>query len=111
MLRKQKTSNRDKQLKSKKSIRYTAAKLREKGVLIEVEGLPDGQFKNAQFEICPTDLHGVFLVKGKFMGVEMETINIDIQVISIKYDKMAQLYLVTSVLMSHNCYLIIFLFI
>jgi len=67
-------------LKSKKSIRYTAAKLREKGVLIEVEGLPDGQFKNAQFEICPTDVHGVFLVKGKFMGVEMETINIDIQV-------------------------------
>lgn len=92
MLRKQKTSNRDKQLKSKKSIRYTAAKLREKGVLIEVEGLPDGQFKNAQFEICPTDLHGVFLVKGKFMGVEMETINIDIQVISMKYNKKAQLY-------------------
>ncbi|XP_025412604.1 ras GTPase-activating-like protein IQGAP1 isoform X2 [Sipha flava] len=72
-------SNRGKQLKSKKSIRYTAAKLREKGVLIEVEGLPDGQFKNAQFEIGPTDIHGVFLVKGKFMGVEMETINIDIQ--------------------------------
>lgn len=67
-------------MKSKKSIRYTAAKLREKGVLIEVEGLPDGQFKNAQFEISPTDMHGVFLVKGKFMGVEMETINIDIQV-------------------------------
>ncbi|XP_015369181.1 PREDICTED: ras GTPase-activating-like protein IQGAP1 [Diuraphis noxia] len=74
-----KSSNRGALLKSKKSIRYTAAKLREKGVLIEVEGLPDGQFKNAQFEICPTDVHGVFLVKGKFMGVEMETINIDIQ--------------------------------
>lgn len=63
-----------------KSIRYTAAKLREKGVLIEVEGLPESQFKNAQFEIGPTNTHGVFLVKGKFMGVEMETINIDIQV-------------------------------
>lgn len=49
-------------------------------MLIEVEGLPEGQFKNAQFEIGPTDIHGVFLVKGKFMGVEMETINIDIQV-------------------------------
>lgn len=81
LFRKQKNaSNRGKQLKSKKSIRYTAAKLREKGVLIEVEGLPDGQFKNAQFEIGPTEIHGVFLVKGKFMGVEMETINIDIQV-------------------------------
>lgn len=81
IFRKQKkSSNGGTQLKSKKSIRYTAAKLREKGVLIEVEGLPDGQFKNAQFEICPTDVHGVFLVKGKFMGVEMETINIDIQV-------------------------------
>lgn len=67
-------------MKSKKGIKYTAAKLREKGVLIEVEGLPEGQFKNAQFEIGPTDIHGVFLVKGKFMGVEMETINIDIQV-------------------------------
>lgn len=67
-------------MKSRKSIRYTAAKLREKGVLIEVEGLPDGQFKNAQFEIGPTETHGVFLVKGKFMGVEMETVNIDIQV-------------------------------
>lgn len=80
LFRKQKNSNSGKQLKSKKCIRYTAAKLREKGVLIEVEGLPDGQFKNAQFEIGPTDVHGVFLVKGKFMGVEMETINIDIQV-------------------------------
>lgn len=73
-------SNKGKLLKSKKSIRYTAARLREKGVLLEVDGLPEGQFKNAQFDISPTDVHGVFLVKGKFMGVEMETINIDIQV-------------------------------
>ncbi|XP_050432882.1 ras GTPase-activating-like protein IQGAP1 [Adelges cooleyi] len=71
--------SKGKQLKTKKSIRYSAAKLRDKGVLIEVEGLPDGQFKNAQFEISPTDDHGIFLVKGKFMGVEMETVNIDIQ--------------------------------
>ncbi|XP_050539005.1 ras GTPase-activating-like protein IQGAP1 [Daktulosphaira vitifoliae] len=70
---------RSKQLKTKKSVRYTAAKLREKGILIEVEGLPESQFKNAQFEIIPTDDHGIFMVKGKFMGVEMETVNIDIQ--------------------------------
>lgn len=67
-------------LKSKLTLRYTAAKLHEKGVLLEVDGLPTTQFRNVQFEITPTDHNGVFTICGKFMGVELEKIEIDIQV-------------------------------
>lgn len=61
------------------TLKYTAAKLQEKGILLEVDGLPQSQFKNVLFEITPTDHSGVFTVRGKFMGVEMEKVEIDIQ--------------------------------
>lgn len=66
-------------LKSKLTVKYSGAKLLERGVLLEIDGLSPSQFKNVQFEITPTDLNGVFTVKGKFMGIEMESIDIDIQ--------------------------------
>lgn len=66
-------------LKSKTPLKYSAAKLQEKGVLLEVDGLPNSQFKNVIFEISPTENNGVFTVRGKFMGVEMEKVDVDIQ--------------------------------
>ena len=66
-------------LKSRMTLKYSGTKLQEKGVLLEIEGLPQSQFKNVTFEISPTEQNGVFTVKGKFMGVEMEKIDIDIQ--------------------------------
>lgn len=66
-------------LKSKLTVKYSAAKLLERGVLLEIDGLSTSQFKNVQFEITPTDHNGVFTIKGKFMGVEMESIDVDIQ--------------------------------
>ena len=66
-------------LKSKSTLKYSAAKLHEKGVLLEVEGLPHSQFKNVLFEISPTENNGIFMIKGKFMGVEMEKVDVDIQ--------------------------------
>ncbi|KAG7199806.1 hypothetical protein KM043_000468 [Ampulex compressa] len=66
-------------LRSKMTLRYTAAKLQEKGVLLEVDGLPHSQFKNVAFEISPTEQSGLFNVRCRFMGVEMEKVDIDIQ--------------------------------
>lgn len=66
-------------LKSKITLRYSAAKLQEKGVLLEVDGLPHSQTKNVIFEISPTEHNGLFTVQCKFMGVEMEKVEIDIQ--------------------------------
>ncbi|XP_078048629.1 ras GTPase-activating-like protein IQGAP1 [Augochlora pura] len=66
-------------LRSKMTLKYSAAKLQEKGVLLEVDGLPQAQFKNVIFEISPTEHSGLFNVRCKFMGVEMEKIDIDIQ--------------------------------
>ncbi|KAL0901487.1 hypothetical protein ABMA27_006732 [Loxostege sticticalis] len=66
-------------LKSKLTARYSGAKLMERGVLLEIDGLSTQQFKNVQFDITPTDHNGVFTIKAKFMGVEMESIEIDIQ--------------------------------
>nr|CAD7568265.1 unnamed protein product [Timema californicum] len=70
----------NKQVKSKLTLKYTAARLHEKGVLLEVEGLPPSQLKNVLFEITPADINGIFTIKGKFMGVEMEKVDIDIQI-------------------------------
>ena len=44
-----------------------------------MEGLPHSQFKNVLFEISPTENNGIFMIKGKFMGVEMEKVDVDIQ--------------------------------
>ncbi|KZC12883.1 Ras GTPase-activating-like protein IQGAP1 [Dufourea novaeangliae] len=66
-------------LRSKMTLKYSAAKLQEKGVLLEVDGLPQSQFKNVIFEISPTEHSGLFNVRCKFMGVEMEKVDIDIQ--------------------------------
>ncbi|CAF4793193.1 unnamed protein product [Pieris macdunnoughi] len=68
-----------KKLKSKLTVKYSGAKLLERGILLEIDGLSTSQFKNVQFEIAPTNHNGVFTIRGKFMGVEMESVDIDIQ--------------------------------
>lgn len=66
--------------RSKQTIKYPATKLMEKGVLLEVEDLPETQRKNVLFEITPLATTGIFHVQVKFMGVPMEFVEIDIQV-------------------------------
>lgn len=66
-------------LKSKLTVKYTGAKLVEKGVLLKIDGLSGSQLKNVQFDITPTDADGVFVIKGKFLGVEVENVEINIQ--------------------------------
>uniref|UniRef100_A0A3Q4B9D8 Uncharacterized protein n=1 Tax=Mola mola TaxID=94237 RepID=A0A3Q4B9D8_MOLML len=51
---------------------YSAARLQEKGVLLEIEELPATQFKNVIFDIVPGPEKGSFSVKARFLGVEME---------------------------------------
>ncbi|MEE6503311.1 hypothetical protein FKM82_004796 [Ascaphus truei] len=73
-----KVSKKPGQVKGKKSkkisLKYSAARLHEKGVLLEIEDLQANQFKNVIFEIAPTEEVGDFEVKAKFMGVQMETL-------------------------------------
>jgi len=45
-----------------------------------MQGLTPAQFKSVQFEISPTETLGVFHVKGCFMGITMDSVDIDIQV-------------------------------
>lgn len=69
-----------KKVKSKLTHKYSATWLCEKGILLEVEGLTAADLKHVQFEITATEENGVFEVLGKFMGVEMEKVNVNIQV-------------------------------
>ena len=66
--------------KKDKSVKYSGTRLREKGILIALDGVHPGQLKNVQFEISTTDFNGIYSVRGRFMGVEVEKIDIDIQV-------------------------------
>nr|XP_033776081.1 ras GTPase-activating-like protein IQGAP1 [Geotrypetes seraphini] len=77
--------------KSKKiSLKYTAARLHEKGVLLEIEDLQANQFKNVIFEISPTEEVGDFEVKAKFMGVQMETFMLHYQdLLQLQYEGVA----------------------
>lgn len=69
------------------SLKYTALKLYEKGVLLEIDGLSTSQFKSVMFEIIPSDQNGLFSIKGKFMGVEVDKIELDIQyLLQMQYD-------------------------
>uniref|UniRef100_A0A8U7P912 IQ motif containing GTPase activating protein 1 n=1 Tax=Corvus moneduloides TaxID=1196302 RepID=A0A8U7P912_CORMO len=72
------------------SLKYTAARLHEKGVLLEIEDLQGSQFKNVIFEISPTEEVGDFEVKAKFMGVQMETFMLHYQdLLQLQYEGVA----------------------
>ncbi|XP_048473021.1 ras GTPase-activating-like protein IQGAP1 [Rhincodon typus] len=89
-----KVSKKPGDVKGKKSKqvshRYTAARLHEKGVLLEIEDLNSNQFKNVIFDICPTEEVGDFEVKAKFMGVQMETFMLHYQdLLQLQYEGVA----------------------
>uniref|UniRef100_A0A8D3CP95 IQ motif containing GTPase activating protein 1 n=1 Tax=Scophthalmus maximus TaxID=52904 RepID=A0A8D3CP95_SCOMX len=72
------------------SQKYTASRLHEKGVLIAIEDLQPNQFKNAIFEISPSEAVGVFDVKAKFMGVHLETLQLEYQdLLQLQYEGVA----------------------
>uniref|UniRef100_A0A673NRJ4 Ras GTPase-activating-like protein IQGAP1 n=1 Tax=Sinocyclocheilus rhinocerous TaxID=307959 RepID=A0A673NRJ4_9TELE len=91
--------NRKKEEKSSKkasrppkasSLKYTAAKLHEKGVILEIEGLQTNQLKNVMFDICPCEEVGDFEIKAKFMGVEMEKVQLHFQdLLQLQYEGVA----------------------
>ncbi|GAB1292261.1 Ras GTPase-activating-like protein IQGAP1 [Apodemus speciosus] len=89
-----KVSKKPREMKGKKSkkisLKYTAARLHEKGVLLEIEDLQANQFKNVIFEIGPTEEVGDFEVKAKFMGVQMETFMLHYQdLLQLQYEGVA----------------------
>ncbi|NWS27720.1 IQGA1 protein, partial [Polioptila caerulea] len=89
-----KVSKKPREMKGKNSkkisLKYTAARLHEKGVLLEIEDLQGNQFKNVIFEISPTDEVGDFEVKAKFMGVQMETFMLHYQdLLQLQYEGVA----------------------
>ncbi|KAL6266711.1 hypothetical protein P5V15_003547 [Pogonomyrmex californicus] len=75
-------------LRSKMTVKYSAWKLHEKGILMEVDqALSPTEMKNVIFEISPTEHSGVFTVRCKFMGVELEKIDISIQeLLELQYE-------------------------
>uniref|UniRef100_A0A670JRX0 IQ motif containing GTPase activating protein 2 n=1 Tax=Podarcis muralis TaxID=64176 RepID=A0A670JRX0_PODMU len=61
------------------SLKYTAARLHEKGVILGIDELQPNQFKNVMFEITPGEEVGDFEIKAKFLGVEMEKVQLHFQ--------------------------------
>lgn len=75
---------------ARKSIQYNAERLREKGVILEIESLPPNQFKNALFEIAATENPGVFEVNAKFMGVNFDKVELVFQdLLQLQYEGVA----------------------
>ncbi|XP_028649960.1 ras GTPase-activating-like protein IQGAP3 [Erpetoichthys calabaricus] len=92
---KEKLNNKVANGKGKKEKRpilsYTAARLHEKGVLLEVEDLPVSQFRNVIFDIvrCEEEV-GTFQVKARFMGVDMEKFPLRYQdLLQLQYEGVA----------------------
>ncbi|XP_019496548.1 PREDICTED: ras GTPase-activating-like protein IQGAP2 [Hipposideros armiger] len=73
-----------------KPVKYTAAKLHEKGVLLGIDDLQTNQFKNVTFDIISTEDVGIFDVKSKFLSVEMEKVQLNIQdLLEMQYEGVA----------------------
>nr|KAF6440817.1 IQ motif containing GTPase activating protein 2 [Rousettus aegyptiacus] len=73
-----------------KPVKYSAAKLHEKGVLLGIDDLQTNQFKNILFDITSTEDVGIFDVKSKFLGVEMEKVQLNIQdLLEMQYEGVA----------------------
>ncbi|XP_040187964.1 ras GTPase-activating-like protein IQGAP3 [Rana temporaria] len=76
--------------KKQNTLSYTAARLHEKGVLLEIEDLPFSQFRNVIFEIAPSEEAGRFQVKTKFLGVDMEKFQLNYQdLLQLQYEGVA----------------------
>ncbi|KAM4664022.1 ras GTPase-activating-like protein IQGAP3 [Discoglossus pictus] len=76
--------------KKQVSLNYTATRLHEKGVLLEIEDLPFSQFRNVIFDITPCDEPGKFQVKAKFLGVDMEKFELCYQdLLQLQYEGVA----------------------
>uniref|UniRef100_A0A8C8SMA6 IQ motif containing GTPase activating protein 3 n=1 Tax=Pelusios castaneus TaxID=367368 RepID=A0A8C8SMA6_9SAUR len=76
--------------KKQQSLCYTAARLFEKGVLLEIEDLPLSQFRNVIFDIVPCGEAGKFQVKTKFMGIDMEKFPLHYQdLLQLQYEGVA----------------------
>ncbi|XP_072113979.1 ras GTPase-activating-like protein IQGAP2 isoform X1 [Mobula birostris] len=72
------------------TLHYTAARLHEKGVILEIEGLQSNQFKNVHFDITPSEEVGDFEIKAKFMGMEMEKVQLHFQdLLELQYEGVA----------------------
>ncbi|KAI8490923.1 IQ motif-containing GTPase-activating protein 3 [Branchiostoma belcheri] len=77
----------EKPKKAKPPLKYTGARLHEKGVILEIDGLPPNQFKNVLFEIQETEDAGKFEVSAKFMGVAMEKVDLNLQdLLQLQYE-------------------------
>ncbi|XP_069806956.1 ras GTPase-activating-like protein IQGAP3 [Dendropsophus ebraccatus] len=76
--------------KKQNSLNYTATRLHEKGVLLEIEDLPFSQFRNVIFDITPCEEPGKFQVKTKFLGVDMEKFQLNYQdLLQLQYEGVA----------------------
>ncbi|XP_044127441.1 ras GTPase-activating-like protein IQGAP3 isoform X1 [Bufo gargarizans] len=76
--------------KKQNSLNYTATRLHEKGVLLEIEDLPFSQFRNVIFDITPCEEPGKFQVKTKFLGVDMEKFQLHYQdLLQLQYEGVA----------------------
>lgn len=74
----------------KKALSYSATRLQEKGVLLEIEDLPQTQFKNVVFDIGPGSEKGSFCIKARFLGVQMEEFTIPYQeLLQLQYEGVA----------------------
>ncbi|KAL8184319.1 UNVERIFIED_CONTAM: Ras GTPase-activating-like protein iqgap3 [Gekko kuhli] len=81
---------RNKPSKKQATLHYTAARLFEKGVLLEIEDLPVSQLRNVIFDIVPCGEAGQFQVKAKFMGVDMEKFQLHYQdLLQLQYEGVA----------------------
>nr|XP_035974135.1 ras GTPase-activating-like protein IQGAP3 isoform X2 [Halichoerus grypus] len=94
--------------KKQPSLRYTAAQLLEKGVLVEIEDLPTSHFRNVIFDITPGDEAGKFEVNAKFLGVDMERFQLHYQdLLQLQYEGVAVMKLFNKARVNVN--LLIFL--
>ncbi|XP_038071617.1 ras GTPase-activating-like protein IQGAP1 isoform X2 [Patiria miniata] len=82
-----KRSSKAETKKKSSGVTYNAARLHEKGVILEIEGLEESQFKNVMFEIRPLSLPGGFDISAKFLGVKMDTVQVIFQdLLQLQYE-------------------------
>lgn len=86
-LQDERSDSKGRKIRNKAAIKYSATKLFDKGVLYTIQGLPDSQLKNVQFVFVPLEEEGNFQISARFMGVDMESVRVDIQdLLKLQYE-------------------------
>ncbi|EDV26283.1 uncharacterized protein TRIADDRAFT_37304 [Trichoplax adhaerens] len=96
-------SSKKKKDKKSSALKYTAARLHEKNIVLSIAGLQSHQYKNVTIEIASTDDSSKFKIHAKIIGTTMDSILLDFEhLLELQYEGIPSIKVFNAVMFDVN---------